>query len=288
MKNHKIITDIIDIINDKYIDQSKTAIIEAKLLEYIESDGVKDDSTDIGDILDHINEIIQNITNDAHFVINLYETNNNLSITADDYGITRYNPPFISIVEFYRVDIEYTRKLYLNFFALCNGNAILDLRNCTGGDPDLAYFIACIIFPENTLLLEIVTKTETKTIRSVKFIRQFTSYNTIGNYTGKITVLINNRTASAAESLAFMIKNHKRGKIYGSKSAGASYITATAIIDTIKISIPIIKVLDPVSHKTWENEGITPDYSIGSREYVDLLFNEIIPNDILLMSVDKN
>jgi C-terminal processing protease CtpA/Prc len=88
-------------------------------------------------------------------------------------------------------------------------------------------------------------------------------------------VLINGATASAAESFAYAIQHRGRGKLYGVKSAGHAHISFTSRFDDLFLHLPYARTCDPDTHDDWEGKGLTPDYEVGSPEYIKLIYSEI-------------
>lgn len=153
---------------------------------------------------------------------------------------------------------------------------IIDLRGCGGGDPELAYFILCHLFADGEPLFELHTRTRAPQLfKAASTLPFYLTANTVTKYKGAISVVVNGHTASAAELIASVIKNRGRGKIYGSRTAATAHIYMSVQLDGLIVNLPVAKTVDPESKKSWEGVGVTPDYEVGSKEYIDLIYRNM-------------
>ena len=73
-------------------------------------------------------------------------------------------------------------------------------------------------------------------------------------------VLTSQGTASAAEEFSFVLKNRKRAKIVGGRTAGAGHMVAGVPVGHgFTLGVSITRVSDPESGLEWEGVGVTPD-----------------------------
>jgi C-terminal processing protease CtpA/Prc len=74
-------------------------------------------------------------------------------------------------------------------------------------------------------------------------------------------VLINGRTASAAECCAYTLQSLGRATIVGQRSAGAANPGERfAIGDGFSVFIPTQAPIDPRTSANWEGTGVVPDH----------------------------
>lgn len=135
---------------------------------------------------------------------------------------------------------------------------VIDLRNNIGGDINMAVFIADQFIKEGVLVREKSKKTPKESVQKASGNALLQDY--------EIAVLVNYRTASAAEVLAAAIKDNARGKILGEKTKGkASEQTFFELNDGSAICLTIGKWLTPKSE--WlEGKGIEPDIKITEKK----------------------
>jgi hypothetical protein len=52
----------------------------------------------------------------------------------------------------------------------------------------------------------------------------------------------------------------------------------TTNFDNISLHLPHARTCDPDTHVDWEGIGIKPDFEVGSREYISLIYGEVANN----------
>lgn len=271
---------IADIIRNYYIDESIGNQVADELESYTKSEKWTRviDSGNIYRLLTNLNCIINTNTDDAHFYLSY---GNVMTPATTDAGIDRFTPHYIRIREFLDLRDEYVRMKYIMVFDQIQDPLLIDIRDCPGGIPELTYFILCHLFPDGTPLIELQTRTEPpKVFKSANVLPFYPSYNQIKKYHGRVRVLVNGATASAAESLAYVIQHRGRGKIFGAQTAGHAHIQFTSKVDTFYLHLPYARTCDPDTHMDWEGKGILPDFPIGSREYISLIYSDVASNVI--------
>lgn len=137
---------------------------------------------------------------------------------------------------------------------------ILDLRQNGGGDADTAnLLLASLIDPETTSVQSIETRSGlTPQALPATSLPRFASDR-------PIAVLVDRRTGSAAEFLAYSLQSEKRAVVIGSRTGGAAHMIGepTRLPHSLSITVPNGR---PVNHKTggdWEGLGVTPDQNGG-------------------------
>lgn len=264
-------------IKDHYVDKQKAADVAQNLLAFIGSPGWERYilTNNTSRLIWNLNCIITNTADDGHFFIS---TSSRAQSSAGT-GIDRFTPHYIKINDFVHLNDENVRIQYSKVFAQIQDPLIIDVRDCPGGNPETAYFILSHLLADDTPLFELITRTtEPRIFKSTSVLPFYSTYNAIKKFTGRVRILVNGNTASAAESLAFILQNHKRATIYGSRTATHAHITMGLPIDTLVAHIPFAKTVDPETKKDWEGVGIVPDYDIVSKEFIDLIYNELSTN----------
>lgn len=208
-----------------------------------------------------------------------------LSTFYDNYsnttGIETYTPNYIKINHFNSFTNENVRNAYMDAFSKFKSPLIIDVRDCPGGDPQLSYFILCSLFPDEKPLYKMNNrKSEEEIFHSVSEIPFYFPHVKIKKFSGDVKIMINSRTASAAELIAFVVKFHKRGKLYGTKTSGDCYLKKTIPIGVnLLLNISITKQFD-LNGENWEGKGITPDFDVISKEFIKLIYDDLNQNVI--------
>lgn len=271
---------IADVIDEFYIDEGKAKEVARKLVEFIGSPQWEryQRTGDLHRLLASINCVITTAADDGHFFIALPRPGGEFS----RLGVEKFTPNYIRISRFADASDEYVRMQYQRIFAQFADQIIIDLRDCPGGSPELFYFILCHLIPNGVPLFEMQTRhKEPQLFVSVSTIPFYVSHNTAQKYSGKVSVLVNVNTASAAEALTFVIKNKARGKVYGSRTSSDAHVQLGITVDNLIAYIPHARAVDPVTGKNWEGVGIEPDYDVVSKEYIELVFNRLSSNFLI-------
>lgn len=272
------------LIRDHYIDRKLGEKVANEIKKFVKSPVWERHSRNSNGytLLWRINCIIQSITDDGHFNIVFP-----MQITSrQGVGIERYTSHFIRINYLAQPFNEKVRIEYSKFFKQAKSPLILDLRNCPGGSPELAYYILCHFFKDNIELFRIVGRDlPTKIFKSASTIPFYVTHNKIHKFTGDIKVLVSNVTASAAELITFIIKGLNRGKIYGSRTSSHGHMVIPYKIDNVIVNLPYAKAVD-ANGRTWEGHGILPDYDVMSKEYIDLIYKEIAVDTFAPIQMD--
>lgn len=130
---------------------------------------------------------------------------------------------------------------------------ILDLRNNTGGVLNEGIKTANLFLKRNNIVLRTVTRSDQP--------RRIVA--SIDGYTFGLAVLMNGKTASAAEIIAHALQDHKRAKIIGSKSYGKGVIETTyKLSNDYRVKFITSAMYSPAG-KSWQAKGILPDYAIS-------------------------
>lgn len=136
---------------------------------------------------------------------------------------------------------------------------IIDLRENTGGDPEMVAFLASYLFDVPTRLNDIR--------RRDGEVRQYWSRPTVpGTRFGSakpVYVLTSAGTFSAAEDFAYALQTRKRATVVGETSGGGAHPSREFKIgERFSASVPDAESLSPLTHKNWEQVGIIPDIAV--------------------------
>jgi len=137
---------------------------------------------------------------------------------------------------------------------------IIDLRNNTGGSPELIETICSYLFANRTQLNSIYQREGNQTIESWT-----TGDSSLLNLTRvPIYVLISSKTFSAAEALSYDLQQNKRALIIGETSkGGANPGKSFPLTQSLDIFIPTGSAINPITKTNWEGTGVKPDDEIN-------------------------
>lgn len=141
---------------------------------------------------------------------------------------------------------------------------VIDVRDTPGGVGGFIPYLMSYYFPEGGKLL--FTRYFGAENRSDKFF-------TLDEIGGKrrpdtpLYVLTSSSTGSAAENLAFTLKNHGRATTVGETTRGGGHsATMVPLVDGFTASIPIADVIHPVTGAGFDGTGVTPNVEVAASD----------------------
>jgi Periplasmic protease len=100
-------------------------------------------------------------------------------------------------------------------------------------------------------------------------------------YKNPLYILVNGRTASAAEAFAYVLQAHKRAKVIGQASAGAANMNIFYRVNKeYYVSVSVAAPALPGTDSSWEQKGVQPDHVTKPGEEIKVIRE--------LIAVDKN
>ncbi len=138
---------------------------------------------------------------------------------------------------------------------------MIDLRKCLGGYPGMIQLLCSYLFGETPVHLSSIYW------RDEDLTQQYWTLPYVpGNYykDKPLYVLISKDTFSAGEGFAYILKTRKRATILGEKTDGGSHATTSYRLHPhFEVSMPIGRMIDPLTQSDWEGSGIMPDIEIS-------------------------
>lgn len=175
------------------------------------------------------------------------------------------NGAFYCRVSFFRKGVTTSQffALLKNTLAAQEPNAlILDLRNNPGGALEEVTAFASLLVPPNTRLLASVTRPEPEFLVSkseIDSVQGRTSQTDELLARIPLYVLVNSQTASGAEALALILKQHRGAIVVGSKTAGTNLVQRRLILDgQAAITITTGRLVS-ASGQSWRDRGVPID-----------------------------
>lgn len=144
---------------------------------------------------------------------------------------------------------------------------ILDLRHNGGGDSDTERALThTFLAPDATLPLRTETRQGPDPAPPIPAL-PWPRYGP----DRPLVVLLNGRSFSAPEALAYALQTAGRARVVGTTSAGGAHMTdeATPLPCALQGWIPNRRPLSPVTGANWEGRGVQPDIAATDAEAID-------------------
>jgi C-terminal processing protease CtpA/Prc len=148
---------------------------------------------------------------------------------------------------------------------------IIDLRDNGGGGSDLGPVFESFFLPDGTPTLQFITRDGyLRTDSTVTWLKE-------KKYENPVYILINRKTASAAEAFAFELQQNRRAKIVGERSAGASYMNSWyAVNDENFVSVSTAAPSLAGRDMSWEVTGLQPDIKVKKGDALEAAVREAV------------
>jgi len=173
--------------------------------------------------------------------------------------------------------IEEAKPIIASAFGfLVNSDAIIiDLRENTGGEPEMVSQLESYFFKEKTPMNSIIQRANKDT----------TFYFADPAKTDGLTlsmpvyILTSKKTFSAAEDFSYAMQQAKRATVVGEITAGGAHPTMPfSVGQGFVVHIPFARSLNPVTLTDWEGTGVTPDFEVKASNALikaqELIFSE--------------
>jgi hypothetical protein len=147
-------------------------------------------------------------------------------------------------------------------FLASSDAVIIDLRKCPGGTADTVSFLASYFFgPGRHELFSRYDRPADETRV------EYTTEDLPGRRMAEtdLWILVGPGTASAGESLAYLLQQFGRATVVGEGTAGAGYNVAMLPLgDGLVLGVSVAKPIHPKTGKGWEGEGVIPDVRVAA------------------------
>ncbi|MFA0811631.1 S41 family peptidase [Microbulbifer epialgicus] len=276
-------------VGDKYVLANKADILSKQIAELADSAELEQYCNNTQIFSKKITDKLRELSGDKHFYLEHVgdqdESNNwieqwRIEAPKNNYGVKKIeilsgNIAYISLSSFHT--FENAKSTLGAAFTLIqhSDGLILDLRNNGGGDENTAGAILESLI-DTTKPLPFVIESREKKIKPSRITTlPWPAYGT----ERPLVILINDRSFSAAESVAFSLQQLGRAKIIGTASAGGAHMmdTPQSLPFGFEIGIPSSR---PVSTLTegpvnWEGHGVNPDIETGDQDSLQVALKTI-------------
>ena len=146
---------------------------------------------------------------------------------------------------------------------------IIDLRQCSGGEPNMVALVCSFLFDERTHLTDlhfpatgITREYWTEAVAEPRFGGRKPIY-----------VLTAATSLSAAEGLSYDLQQMGRGTLVGEVTGGAAnFDYRYRVSPHLMFSVPSGYPINPVSGSNWEGTGVAPDIAVGAAEALTVAY----------------
>ncbi|HWI17108.1 MAG TPA: S41 family peptidase [Vicinamibacterales bacterium] len=267
-----LLKTLTETLEERYIN----ADVAQRMTEAIrqrESDGVFAAMASRAEIAHALTEILQGISRDKH--LRVFDSPPPRPTAASRPPVGRHevlggNIGYLEVPSFVASPNEASPAFAAAMQTVAGTNAlIVDVRGNGGGQPGTVALLAAYFLKPGPVLLATIenrslgTRVESRTPATVA-----------GPPYGEmrpIYVLIDRRTASAGESLAYFLQAAKRATVIGETSAGAANPGGIVRLPSdFAAFVPTGRVTNPVTGTNWEGRGVVPDLVSSSTAALDV------------------
>lgn len=141
---------------------------------------------------------------------------------------------------------------------------IVDLRDCLGGDPGMTALVCSYLFDERVHLTDFYEREGNRTTQS------WTLPYTPGRRFGAskpVYVLTSATTFSGGEELSYALQQLGRATVVGERTGGGAHPREGFRLDPhLQATIPVARIINPVSGADWEGVGVKPDVEVAASD----------------------
>ena len=159
---------------------------------------------------------------------------------------------------------------------------IIDLRRNHGGSPHGVAFWCSYLFPGADTHLGDIFRADTGETR------QFWSLARVPGprYLDRpVYLLTSHETFSGGEDFCYTLQAQDRAQVIGETTGGGAHPTRTIpISETLAVSVPFARSVNPVTGTNWQGTGVVPDTAVPADEAYDVAYGRALRH-VLSMTV---
>lgn len=303
-ENQKInvIEKVLELIKDNYVFPNKYNQIEHEIRKKL-SNKEFEVYNNFQDFLNYLNKTLQQAGEDKHLNISFgpeIVKQIKADIEAEKNGkkqvVQAYTPELLAWMKFENyglkkveridgnigyfkfdrfTDLGLAKKAIVGAMNFINNSSaiIIDLRDNGGGESEASNFIINYFFPDNKKIGEVKFRKDKKAkeviVKNDKDVKKFS--NDVPVY-----ILVSNKTASAAENVAYVLQQFKRGVVIGEQTSGKANPGELFVVnDFLYMMVPTGSGSITPSGTNWEGTGVVPDIRIDQPNALAKAITEI-------------
>lgn len=211
---------------------------------------------------------------------------------SNNYGIHKVerlagNIGYLDIRYFYRPSWGSGDTITAAMTFLANSSAlIIDVRKCTGGNPNSVALVSSYLFNEEPVHLNSLYW------RDEEITEQYwTSAYLPGRRIADIPVyvLISQMTFSAGEEFAYNLQSLQRATLVGESTSGGAHPGSPYRLHAhLEVFIPRGRAINPITNTNWEGSGVAPDISVEEDQALIVAYRAALKDIIAALSDKKS
>jgi C-terminal processing protease CtpA/Prc len=151
---------------------------------------------------------------------------------------------------------------------------IIDLRKNRGGSPDGVIFWCSYFFPDDETHLNSIYTASTGQTRQYWSLAWLPGQRYLDR---PVYVLTSDMTFSGGEELCYNLQAQGRAVLIGETTRGGAHPTdGFPITDTLEITVPTARSINPVTGTNWEGVGVKPDVEVPAEEAFALAYRKAL------------
>jgi hypothetical protein len=151
---------------------------------------------------------------------------------------------------------------------------IIDLRRNHGGSPHGVVFWCSYLFPDAETHFNDIVRADTGETR------QFWSLAWVPGprYTDRpVYVLTSHETFSGGEDFCYTLQAQGRAQVIGETTGGGAHPTRMIpISETLAVSVPFARSVNPVTGTNWQGTGVVPDTEVPADQAYDVAYGQAL------------
>jgi hypothetical protein len=276
-RQQAIIEKTLDHISANYVYADRAKAVEDAVHENVRA-GKYDALTQPDTFLDALNRDMRTAANDKHLRV-IHNPRMAAQLRKEAAGAADAAPEFLAMLkrENFRlrkaeslegdvgyfkfdnfVEPRYVKDAFIGAMNMLHASAalILDFTDNGGGSSETADLLLSHFLPEGTRISESWNRvTNQSTVSMVTRSPDVKPLLDIPVY-----ILVSDRTASAAEAVAYALQQAKRAVVVGTRTKGMANAGQHFLIDdALYVMVPTIIARNAVSGANWEGVGVIPD-----------------------------
>jgi retinol-binding protein 3 len=276
-QRREIIDKAIALVEENYVYPDRAKGVESFVRKQVRA-GAYDSEVGLDGFLDHLNHDLQTAGHDRHLRVGcdprvVAQLRKDASdggeidsayvrmLEENNYRLKRVewlegNVGYFKLDNF--VELRFVKDALvgaMTFLQHCSA-FVLDLTDNGGGAAEASRFLVSYFLPEGTVVGETWTRSPRETTRET--VSRASEVKPMLDT--PVVILVSERTASAAEAVAYTLQQAKRAVVVGSRTKGmANPGRIFPIDDSLFVMVPTMVQRNAVSGTNWEGAGVVPD-----------------------------
>lgn len=295
-RQQAVIDKTIDLVNANYVYPDRAKAVETTLRGNVQA-GKYRDLLKPDDFLEAVNRDMQAAGKDRHLRI-VHNPRIVAQLKQEAAGSEEVSPEYVEMlresnyrlrraesldgnVGYFKfdnfVELRYVRDAFVGAMNFLHDSSalILDLTDNGGGASETSDLLVSYFLPEGTRTGEswnrATNETTVSTVRRPPGVKPMLDT--------PLYILVGERTASAAEAVAYTLQQAGRAVIVGSRTKGmANPGVQIPIDDALFVIVPTILNRNSVSGTNWEGTGVIPDVAAEPRDVLNAAMAAALKN----------